>query len=201
DNNQFVLDQFDSSTSESSALNQESSALNQPESSALNQPESSALNQPESSVHPILDRSGSLSNQEFSASTLNQEFSTSHKPESDKSRSSIINKSGLSTLFQDDNNDKCRLPLCEIQNIQSHKLSREYANKSLVEYRTRMKDQMLKKNKHPLEYSINDYVCIAIPKIDRNSIDRPTLPCKVIEELPNQTYRLQCKNGILNTTY
>ncbi|CAG8622260.1 11722_t:CDS:2, partial [Racocetra persica] len=77
DNNQFVLDQFDFLTSESSALNQESLALNQPKSSALNQPESS--------VHPILDRSGSLSNQEFSAPILNQEFSTSHKPESDKS--------------------------------------------------------------------------------------------------------------------
>ncbi|CAG8573700.1 4832_t:CDS:2, partial [Cetraspora pellucida] len=54
---------------------------------------------------------------------------------------------------------------------------------------------------HPLKYSINDYICIAIPKIDCNAIDQSTLSCKVIEELPNETYRLQCKNGILDTTY
>ncbi|CAG8479711.1 24431_t:CDS:2 [Cetraspora pellucida] len=28
-----------------------------------------------------------------------------------------------------------------------------------------------------------------------------TLPCKVIEELPNKMYCLQCKNGIINTTF
>ncbi|CAG8755598.1 7094_t:CDS:2, partial [Cetraspora pellucida] len=62
--------------------------------------------------------------------------------------------------------------------------------------------QMLRKNnKHPLKYSINDYVCIAIPKIDCNAIDQSTLPCKVIEELPNKTYYLQCKNRILDTTF
>ncbi|CAG8809791.1 22622_t:CDS:2, partial [Cetraspora pellucida] len=40
-----------------------------------------------------------------------------------------------------------------------------------------------------------------ISKIDRNSIDWHTLPCKIIGELPNKTYHLQCKNGIINTTY
>lgn len=34
-----------------------------------------------------------------------------------------------------------------------------------------MKDQILKNNNHPLEYSINNYMCLVIPKIDRNSID------------------------------
>ncbi|CAG8499198.1 17356_t:CDS:2, partial [Racocetra fulgida] len=64
-----------------------------------------------------------------------------------------------------------------------------------------MSNQMLKKNKNPCEYSINDYVCLMVPKINHNSIDQYTLPCKIIEELPNQTYRLQCKNGILDSTY
>ncbi|CAG8768189.1 5613_t:CDS:2, partial [Racocetra persica] len=59
----------------------------------------------------------------------------------------------------------------------------------------------VKKNKHQLEYAINEYVCIAIPKIDRNSINQHTLPCKVIEELPNKMYHLQCKNGILDVTF
>jgi hypothetical protein len=27
------------------------------------------------------------------------------------------------------------------------------------------------------------------------------LPCKVIEKCSNQTYKLQCKNGILDTTF
>ncbi|CAG8600248.1 14210_t:CDS:1, partial [Cetraspora pellucida] len=63
-------------------------------------------------------------------------------------------------------------------------------------------DQMMKKNnKHPLEYSINDYVCLEIPRIDRNSVDRSILPCKVIEELSDKTYRLQCKSGILDIVY
>ncbi|CAG8508936.1 1892_t:CDS:2, partial [Scutellospora calospora] len=84
------------------------------------------------------------------------------------------------------------------KNNNSHQLYREYANKSLDSYRDRMKNQMLKKNKHKPEYSINKYVCIAVPKIDRNHVDRHTLPCKVIEELPDKMYRLQCKNGILD---
>ncbi|CAG8618742.1 14120_t:CDS:1 [Cetraspora pellucida] len=58
-----------------------------------------------------------------------------------------------------------------------------------------------KNNKHPLKYSINDYICIAVSRIDCNAIDQPTLPCKVIEELPKETYRLQCKSGILETIY
>ncbi|PKC60878.1 hypothetical protein RhiirA1_467395 [Rhizophagus irregularis] len=80
-------------------------------------------------------------------------------------------------------------------NTQSHhQLFCDYANKSLVNYRNQMKDQMLKNNKHPLEYSINDYVCLAIPRIDRNSIDR----CK---KYSDQTYKLQCKNGILDISF
>ncbi|CAG8701941.1 1183_t:CDS:1, partial [Dentiscutata heterogama] len=95
------------------------------------------------------------------------------------------------------------LPLQEIQNIQSHhQLSREYANKSLIIYRNKMKDQIMKKNnKHPLEYSINDYVCLEIPRIDHNSVNRSILPCKVIEKLSDKTYHLQCKSGILDIVY
>ncbi|CAG8777413.1 14522_t:CDS:2, partial [Dentiscutata heterogama] len=114
---------------------------------------------------------------------------------------SILDHSESSLLNSENNRNLQRLPLQNIQNIQSHQLSREYANKSLIEYRNRIKDQMLKKNKHPLEYSINDYICVAIPKIDRNSIDRYTLPCKIISELPDKMYHLQCKNRILDTTY
>ncbi|CAG8819524.1 3801_t:CDS:1, partial [Cetraspora pellucida] len=34
-----------------------------------------------------------------------------------------------------------------------------------------------------------------------NNIDRHTLPCKVIKELPNKMYHLQYKNGIIDTTF
>ena len=43
--------------------------------------------------------------------------------------------------------------------------------------------------------------CNSIPRIDRNSTDRPTLPCKVLEILENGLYRLGCKSGILENCY
>ncbi|CAG8789945.1 10018_t:CDS:2, partial [Cetraspora pellucida] len=35
----------------------------------------------------------------------------------------------------------------------------------------------------------------------RNAIDQSTLSCKIIKELPNEIYCLQCKNRILDTTF
>ncbi|CAG8683538.1 14631_t:CDS:2, partial [Cetraspora pellucida] len=107
----------------------------------------------------------------------------------------IVNEEDLPSNFFEDSEEA-------LPNIQSHhQLSRKYANESFANYRERMKNQMLKKNKHQLEYAINEYVCIAITKIDHNNIDQHTLPCKVIEELLNKMYCLQCKNGILNIAF
>ncbi|CAG8765613.1 7982_t:CDS:1, partial [Cetraspora pellucida] len=175
--------------------------MNQLEPSTLDQPKPSTSDQPKPSTSDQLESSTSnqtepsmLNHSEPSTSNYS-EPSTSHFETSllNYSELSMVNQSELSISSQSEssmsNQPEKRSPLRNIQNTRSyHQLSREYANKSLAKYRNRMRDQMLKKNKHPLEYSINDYVCISIPKIDRNSIDRHTLPCKIIGELPNKTY-------------
>ncbi|CAG8527712.1 444_t:CDS:2, partial [Racocetra persica] len=47
------------------------------------------------------------------------------------------------------------------------------------------------------ESSLNSFELLP----NRNHVDRHTLPCKVIEELPDKMYRLQCKNGILDVAF
>jgi hypothetical protein len=44
-----------------------------------------------------------------------------------------------------------------------------------------MVNQMNKGKKRIKEYQIGNLVRIAVPKIDRCSVDHPTLPCKIIE--------------------
>ncbi|CAG8835698.1 1914_t:CDS:2, partial [Gigaspora margarita] len=41
---------------------------------------------------------------------------------------------------------------------------------------------------------------VNIPKIDRFSIDHPTLLCKILEKIDDR-YRLGCKFGIINVCY
>jgi len=49
-------------------------------------------------------------------------------------------------------------------------------------------------------FEMGSIVTILIPQIDRNSVDRSLLPCKIIEKT-NRKYRLGCASGILNVTY
>ncbi|CAG8794661.1 18224_t:CDS:1, partial [Gigaspora rosea] len=62
-----------------------------------------------------------------------------------------------------------------------------------------MTQQMLKKRK-VVDFKVGDFIRVNIPKIDRFSIDRPTLPCKILEKIDDQ-YRLGCKFGIINICY
>jgi hypothetical protein len=61
--------------------------------------------------------------------------------------------------------------------------------------------QMETRKKRPQQYHQGDLVAISVPRIDRNSTDRPTLPCKVLEVLDDGLYRLGCKSGILENCY
>ncbi|GES75221.1 KRAB-A domain-containing protein 2-like [Rhizophagus clarus] len=84
--------------------------------------------------------------------------------------------------------------------ITGHDILREAARKNLQSYTDKMVNQMNKK-KRSISYEVGDLVRITIPKIDRSGIDRPTLPCKVLEITKNNQYVLGSKFGIINVHY
>ncbi|CAG8643340.1 13790_t:CDS:1, partial [Cetraspora pellucida] len=45
------------------------------------------------------------------------------------------------------------------------------------------------------------YIRIWVSPIDQSSTDRKALPCKIVEVLPNNLYRLGCIAGIINKCY
>ena len=51
------------------------------------------------------------------------------------------------------------------------------------------------------EHQIRDLVRVAVPRIDRCSIDHSTLPCKVIERTENNKYGLGSKFRIIEVYY
>ena len=63
-----------------------------------------------------------------------------------------------------------------------------------------MANQMNKGKKRIMEYQIEDLVRIAVPKINRFSTDRPTLPCKIIKRIEDK-YQVGSKFGIIEVTY
>ena len=67
----------------------------------------------------------------------------------------------------------------------NHEILREAAQRNFEDYIEKMANQMNKGRKRPNHYEIGDLVRIAIPKIDRFGIDRPTLSCKVLEKINN----------------
>jgi hypothetical protein len=81
-----------------------------------------------------------------------------------------------------------------------HDILREAARQDLQIYTDKMVNQMNKK-KRSNNYEVGDLVRIRIPKIDRSGVDRPTLPCKVIEITENNQCVLGSKFGIINIYY
>jgi hypothetical protein len=82
-----------------------------------------------------------------------------------------------------------------------HEILRESARQNLQIYTDKMANQMNKSKKRITDYQIGDFVRIAVPKIDRFSIDRPTLPCKILEKTENNQYRVGSKFGIIGICY
>ncbi len=64
-----------------------------------------------------------------------------------------------------------------------------------------MANQMNKSKKRVKEYQVGDLVRVAVLKIDRFGIDRPTLPCKIMERTENDKYRLGSKFGMIEIYY
>jgi hypothetical protein len=87
------------------------------------------------------------------------------------------------------------------QDITQHKILRSMARQDLQSYTDKMANQMSKGKKRVQEYQIGDLVRVAVPKIDRCSVDRPTLPCKIMERTENDKYGLGSKFGIVETYY
>ena len=70
--------------------------------------------------------------------------------------------------------------------ITGHEVLRKAACQDLQIYTDKMVNQMRKKNKRIVEYQVGDLVRVAIPKIDRFSTDRSTVPCKIIEKIEDK---------------
>ncbi|RIA83153.1 hypothetical protein C1645_834219 [Glomus cerebriforme] len=82
----------------------------------------------------------------------------------------------------------------------NHTILREAAQRDLEHYTEKMVNQMNKGKKRLNYYEIGDLVRISVPKINYFGIDRPTLPCKVLEKI-NDQYRLGFQFGIINVFY
>lgn len=83
-----------------------------------------------------------------------------------------------------------------------HEIYRDVTMKSLERYQKTLKSQLDKRNKKfANNYTIGDLVQIKIPEIDRTHSDRKILPCKILEVLENDTYRIGSKSGIIRVTY
>ncbi|GES98738.1 KRAB-A domain-containing protein 2-like [Rhizophagus clarus] len=87
------------------------------------------------------------------------------------------------------------------QNITQHEILRRMAREDLQNYTDKMANQMNKGKKRVKEYQIGDLVRVAIPRIDRFSVDHPTLPCKIIERTENDKYGLGSKFGTIEIHY
>jgi len=85
---------------------------------------------------------------------------------------------------------------------QNHTVLRELAVQQVQRNMDLMKNLVDNKNKkRRLVFDIGDCVRINIPRIDRTSVDRRSLPCKVLEVLDGGLYRLGCAHGILENCY
>ncbi|RIA87741.1 hypothetical protein C1645_827325 [Glomus cerebriforme] len=82
-----------------------------------------------------------------------------------------------------------------------HEILRKAACKNLQIYTDKMVNQMNKEKKRVKEYQIGDLVRVAIPKIDRFSVNHPILPYKIMERTENNKYRLGSKFGIIKIYY
>ncbi|CAG8632176.1 4812_t:CDS:10, partial [Ambispora leptoticha] len=85
-------------------------------------------------------------------------------------------------------------------NSEQHEMLRDAARRNLQQYTDKMAQQILKKRKL-IDFKVGDFVRVNIPRIDRFSIDCPTLPCKILEKIEDNRYRLGCKFGIINVCY
>src|SRR6185369_9698957 len=66
--------------------------------------------------------------------------------------------------------------------------------------RKEIQDRLLKSKSIDRNFEVGSIVVLSISRIDRHIVDRPLLPCKIIEKTKGK-YRLGCASGILDVTY
>jgi len=119
-------------------------------------------------------------------------------------RQIIQNQNELEILTEDlekENNTHLIIDPVLLDISNRHEILRNMARQDLQDYTEKMVNQMNKGKKRIREYQIGDLVRVAIPKIDRCSVDRPTLPCKIIERTENNKYGIGSKYGMIEVYY
>ena len=81
-----------------------------------------------------------------------------------------------------------------------HRELRQIAVQNTEKMRKEIRDRLLKSKSSDKNFEVGSVVVLSIPRIDRHSVDRSLLPCKVMEKT-NGKYRLGCASGILGVTY
>ena len=76
---------------------------------------------------------------------------------------------------------------------------RETAERNTEKVRKEIRNRLLSKGKVMNKNFEKGTIVISISQIDRYSVYRPLLPCKIVEKT-NEKYRLGCGSGILNVT-
>ena len=76
----------------------------------------------------------------------------------------------------------------------------ETAERNTEKVRKEIRNRLLSKGKVMNKNFEKGTIVISISQIDRYSVYRPLLPCKIVEKT-NGKYRLGCASGILNVTY
>ncbi|CAG8597387.1 20755_t:CDS:1 [Racocetra persica] len=64
-----------------------------------------------------------------------------------------------------------------------------------------MANQMNKGKKQQLTYCIEEFVCLAVLKIDHFSVDHLNILCKIINKTDNNRYQLGARFRIIETYY
>jgi hypothetical protein len=81
-----------------------------------------------------------------------------------------------------------------------HMELRQIAKQNTKKVRKEIRDRLLKGKSVDRNFEVGSVVVVSIPRIDRQIVDRPLLPCKIMEKTKGK-YRLGCASGILEVTY
>ena len=81
-----------------------------------------------------------------------------------------------------------------------HRDLRQIAIRNTEKMRKEIRDRLLKSKSSDKNFEVGSVVVLSIPRIDRHIVDRPLLPCKIIEKTKGK-YRLGCASGILDVAY
>jgi hypothetical protein len=98
--------------------------------------------------------------------------------------------------FSDEESEESQLERLPTQHMEL----RQIAEQNTKKMRKEIRDRLLKNKSIDRNFEVGSIVVLSIPRIDRHIVDRPKLPCKIVEKTKGK-YRLGCASGILDITY